>query len=108
MIHVVLTTFANAADAETAVRTLVEENLAACGTLIPGARSIYRWEGRMEAADEIVVLLKTTRATELTSRLRAIHPYETPEILTLDAAAASEAYARWVESACATSPGKAS
>jgi periplasmic divalent cation tolerance protein len=108
MIQVVLTTFANANDAETAVRTLVDENLAACGTLIPGARSIYRWEGRVEDAGEIVVLLKTSRAADLTSRLGAIHPYETPEILTFDSAAAPGAYARWVESACTTSAGKAS
>jgi len=67
----VLTTFANAEDAAKAVRTLVEERLAACGTILPGARSIYQWEGNIEDTTEAVVFLKTSeeRSARLEERL---------------------------------------
>jgi periplasmic divalent cation tolerance protein len=98
MIHVVLTTFANAEDAAKAVRTLVDEQIIACGTILPGARSIYRWKDAIEDTGESVVLLKTSaeRFPALEERLRAIHPYETPEIIALDPTAVSKDYADWV------------
>ena len=98
MIHVVLTTFANADDAAKAVRTLVDEQIIACGTILPGARSIYRWKDAIEDTEESVVLLKTSaeRFPALEERLRAIHPYETPEIIALDPTAVSKDYADWV------------
>lgn len=98
MIRLVLTTFANAEDAAKAVRTLVDERFVACGTILPGARSIYRWKDAIEDSGETVVLLKTSLETfpALEERLRAIHPYETPEIIALDSAAASKDYADWV------------
>jgi len=98
MIRLVLTTFANAEDAAKAVRTLVEAHVAACGTILPGARSIYRWKDAVEDSGESVVLLKTSaeRFPELEERLRSIHPYETPEIIALDPAAVSNDYADWV------------
>lgn len=98
MIRVVLTTFANAEDAAKAVRILVEEQIIACGTILPGARSIYRWKAAIEDSEEAVVLLKTSaeRFPALEERLRAIHPYETPEVIALDPAAISKDYADWV------------
>ena len=98
MIRLVFTTFANAEDAARAVRTLVEEKVAACGTILPGARSIYRWKDAIEDTGESLVLLKTSveRFPDLEMRLRAIHPYETPEIVALDPAAVSSDYADWV------------
>ncbi len=96
MIHLVLTTFANAEDAARVVRQLVEEKLAACGTLFPGARSIYAWQGKIEDTPEVSVMLKTARYPELEARLRELHPYETPEIIALDPAAVSCEYAAWV------------
>ena len=98
MIRLVLTTFANSEDAAKAVRTLVEEKVAACGTILPGARSIYRWKEAIEDTGESLVLLKTSveRFPDLEKRLRAIHPYETPEIVALDPAAVSYEYADWV------------
>ena len=98
MIRVVLTTFANAEDAAKAVRILVDEQIIACGTILPGARSIYRWKAAIEDSEEAVVLLKTSaeRFPVLEERLRAIHPYETPEIVALDPAAVSKDYAEWV------------
>jgi periplasmic divalent cation tolerance protein len=98
MIRLVLTTFANAEDAAKAVRTLVEANLAACGTILPDARSIYRWKDTIDDCGESVVLLKTSaeRLPDLEEKLRSIHPYEIPEIIALDPAAVSKDYADWV------------
>lgn len=102
MIRLVLTTFANAEDAARVVRALVEENLAACGTILPDARSIYRWEGKIEDTAETSVVLKTSveRYPELETKLRTLHPYETPEIIALDPAAVSGDYASWVMKTC--------
>ena len=98
MIRLVFTTFANAEDAARAVRTLVEEKVAACGTILPGARSIYRWKDAIEDSGEFLVLIKTSaeRFPDLEGKLRSIHPYETPEIVALDPAAVSSDYADWV------------
>ena len=98
MIRLVLTTFANAEDAAKAVRILIDEQIIACGTILPGARSIYRWKDTIEDTQESVVLLKTSaeRFPALEQRLRAIHPYETREIVALDPAAVSNDYAEWV------------
>ena len=106
--HVVVTTFADEDSATAAVHLLVRERLAACGTLIGGARSIYRWKDAVEEANEVVVLLKTTRADELAARLKELHPYETPEIATFEASNVSKDYADWLREACTTSPGSAS
>jgi periplasmic divalent cation tolerance protein len=98
MIRLVLTTFANAEDAAKAVRTLVEERFAACGTVLPAARSIYRWKDAIEDSAESLVLIKTSaeRYPDLERKLHSIHPYETPEIVALDPAAVSSDYADWV------------
>ena len=65
--------------------TLVEERLAACATLIPAVRSIYRWQGKVETATETLLLLKTgvEQLPALEARLRALHSYQTPEFLVL-------------------------
>ena len=80
------------------VRRLVEERLMACGHLLPSGTSIYRWEGRIEEAPEVQVLCKTAaaRVEELVARIRALHPYDLPEILTLPVEGGLEAYRAWV------------
>ncbi len=97
-ISLVLTTFADEASAAKVVRQLVEERLAACGTILPKSRSIYRWKEQIEDAQETVVLFKTTSnmSTELQTRLLSLHPYETPEILMWEPSGTSSAYAAWV------------
>jgi len=79
------------------VRTLVEERLAACVNVLAPMTSTYRWQGKIEVETERQVVMKTTRArlVGLEERLRALHPYELPEFVVIDASA-SEAYARWV------------
>ena len=98
MIQLVLTTFGNAEDAAQVVRKLVEERHAACGTILPKARSIYTWDGKIEDAEEAFVILKTTagNAPALQERLKMLHPYETPEIITLEPKAVSGEYGRWI------------
>lgn len=101
-IRLILTTFSSVDDAATVIRTLVEERLAACGTMIPRARSIYFWEGKIEDGEEVWVMLKTPeeKIKELETRLDELHPYETPEIIVLDPAAVSDDYAAWVMKTC--------
>lgn len=102
MIRLVISTFADSEQAASVVRTLVEERLAACGTILPGARSIYRWQGVIEDAGEVMVFLKTTadRLSALQERLLALHPYETPEVIVIDPSAVSPAYAEWLARQC--------
>lgn len=93
-------------DRETAIavaRTLVDERLAACVNLLPDTLSIYRWEGEVEQAEEVLAVIKTTEARlpTLMARLRALHPYDCPELIALDAVAGLPAYLDWVQASCA-------
>ena len=97
-IRLLLTTFSDEAAAATVVRSLLDEHLIACGTLIPGARSIYRWKGAVEESTEIAVLLKTSSeaASRCMVRLAELHPYEVPEIIEVETGAISGPYAAWI------------
>jgi periplasmic divalent cation tolerance protein len=79
-------------------RTLVEERLAACGNVLPGVRSIYRWEGKVEDDAEVLLLLKTTRERfpALRDRVLALHPYRVPEVIALPVETGSDGYLAWV------------
>jgi len=98
-IRLVLTTTANPEEAARLGRTLVEERLAACATLIPGAQSIYRWQGEVETATETLLLIKTgsEQLAALEARLHELHSYQTPEFLVLKVDAASQPYLDWLE-----------
>jgi len=95
---VVLVTFPDAETARRIVTTLVEERLVACGNLIPTVESIYRWQGTVETANEVLVLLKTgvDRYLALETRLKELHPYEVPECLALSVAKSSQPYLHWL------------
>lgn len=77
---------------------LVAERLAACVSLLPGVASVYRWEGRVEHADEVQLLVKTTRdcLPALQARIVALHPHELPEVIAVEAAGGLPAYLDWV------------
>lgn len=96
--RIVLTTVANPEEATRLGRTLVEERLAACATLIPAAQSIYRWEGQVETASETLLLLKTApqQLEALEARLHSLHSYQTPEFLVLRVESGSPAYLDWL------------
>lgn len=82
-------------------RALVEEGLAACVNVLPGARSIFRWEHRVVEEDEAVAIVKSVAplVPAIARRVREIHPYELPEVLALRTSGGSEAYADWVRDA---------
>lgn len=79
-------------------RSLVEARLAACGNVLPGVRSIYRWEGKVQDDAEALLVLKTTRDRfeALRDEVLQRHPYEVPEIVALSVDAGSERYLAWV------------
>jgi periplasmic divalent cation tolerance protein len=92
--------FADSEEAELIGRTVVEEHLAACINIIPGVRSIYRWRGVVQTADEVVGILKTSTvmADVLIARIATLHSYEVPCIVTWPIDKSLAAYAEWVES----------
>jgi periplasmic divalent cation tolerance protein len=94
---VVLTTLGADADAATFARALVEQRLAACVNILPPMVSIYWWKGSTAADREQQLVIKTAadRLPALQAWLLAHHPYETPELLVLQAEA-SDAYFRWL------------
>lgn len=97
--RIVLTTAADAEEAGRLGRTLVEERLAACVTLVAAVQSIYQWEGQIESANEYLLLLKTTqdKLAPLEARLHELHSYKTPEFLVLPVEAGSHAYLDWLQ-----------
>jgi periplasmic divalent cation tolerance protein len=97
--RIVLTTAANAEEAALLGRTLVEERLAACATLIPSVQSIYRWKGEVESATETLLVLKTgfDQLTALEARLHELHSYQTPEFLVLTVESGSQNYLEWLQ-----------
>lgn len=95
---VVLMTHPDEGAAAALVTTLVQERLVACGNILPGVESIYRWRGALERARECLVVLKTTAAEvgRVIERIPALHPYEVPEILALPVVAGHAGYLDWV------------
>jgi periplasmic divalent cation tolerance protein len=96
---VVLTTLATDGDARALVNALVADRLIACGTLLPGARSIYRWKGNVTEEGEVVVLLKTdaSKWEALSAAVRERHPYDVPELLALPVARGLDRYLSWLQ-----------
>jgi periplasmic divalent cation tolerance protein len=96
--RIVMTTVAGTEDAERLGRTLVEERLAACVTLIPSASSIYRWQGQIETSTETLLFLKTEsdRLDALEARLLELHSYQVPEFLVLPVESGSHPYLTWL------------
>jgi periplasmic divalent cation tolerance protein len=97
---VVLCTFPDVEQARGIAVVLVERRLAACVNLLPGVESIYRWEGKVERAGEVLAVIKTTRYPELEAALKELHPYEVPEILALPVAAGLAGYLKWLGESC--------
>ena len=91
-------TAANAEEAERIASMLVDARLAACVQILPAIKSVYRWKGETVREDEVLLSAKTTREKfdELDRAVRAIHSYETPEIIALPMILASELYLRWL------------
>ncbi len=95
---VVLTTVASDDEAVRLVRALLERRLIACGTLVPGARSLYRWQGKIADEHEVLILLKTrsARLETLQAAFGELHPYKVPELLALPVSAGLAKYLEWI------------
>ena len=97
----VLVTAGSPEEAERIARALVEERLVACANVVGPIRSIYRWQGAVEEADEHLLVLKARAAdvAALEARVRALHPYDVPEVLALPVTAGSAPYLAWLADA---------
>ncbi|MGB8028858.1 MAG: divalent-cation tolerance protein CutA [Terracidiphilus sp.] len=96
--RIVMTTVVSPEEATRLGRTLVEERLAACATLLPPVHSVYRWQGKIESSAETLLLLKTAidQLPALEVRLQELHSYQTPEFLVLEIEAGSHSYLKWL------------
>jgi periplasmic divalent cation tolerance protein len=97
---IVYSTFASEEDAARVTRVLVEERLIGCANLVPGVRSIYRWQGSVVDEREVLAIMKTRKQdwTVLLSRLHELHPYDTPECIAVRMAAGAPRYLQWLDS----------
>ena len=98
-IKIVFITLPDEATAESISEILIEERLAACINIIRGIHSIYRWEGKIEKATEVLILAKTTEECypKLEQRVLALHPYSVPEIIAVNTTAGFEKYCSWIQ-----------
>lgn len=98
--RLIYTTWPNAEAAANAARTIVEERLAACANIMPGALSVHWWEGQVDVEPEAVVIFKTmaSKAGALRARIIALHAYDLPAIvgLTVDPEASHKPYLDWI------------
>jgi periplasmic divalent cation tolerance protein len=97
--RVVLTTVSSAEEAKRIAHALVEERLAACVNIAGGTESIYRWEGEVENAQEILLLIKTRveKIEALEAAVRRLHSYDVPEFVILKVDGGSPAYLKWMD-----------
>ena len=96
--------FVTAPDEKTAAgiaRTIVEERLAACANIVKDIRSIYRWQGKVEDEPEVLMIAKTRKGLfeALENRVRDMHPYEVPEIISAEVTQGSKPYLEWLSDA---------
>lgn len=94
----VLSTFPDADTARRVAREMVELRLAACGNVLPQIHSVYRWQGKTESADEALAIfkLRVSRYAEFETKLRSLHPYDVPEIISCQVDRGLPEYLRWV------------
>ena len=95
-------TFPDADTARRVAHEIVSLQLAACGNVIPQIHSVYRWEGKIETADEALAIFKlpAARYSEFEAKLRSLHPYDVPEIISCRIDQGLPEYLRWVIESC--------
>ncbi len=104
---IAVTTLGSVEEAKALVRRLVDSRVIACGTILEGAVSIYRWEGKVVESTEAVVLLKTQRQRwgDLLEAVERDHPYDVPELLQLPVEAGLDRYLEWVKAETSVAEG---
>ncbi len=103
----IITSTPDRAVAEKIAHALVERKLAACINILAGCTSIYRWQGKIETASEVPVLIKTRADLydEVEAAIKSLHPYELPEIIGVSVGRGSSDYLDWVNAATVTEIG---
>jgi periplasmic divalent cation tolerance protein len=103
---VVLCACASSEEAQRVARALVEKRLAACVNVMPGVRSVYRWQDAIEDEEEVLLFIKTSRALmeELRGEIERLHSYEVPEVIALQVVDGSERYLAWMNRELAHKP----
>lgn len=95
---IVLTATGTRDSAEKIAHALVERRLAVCVNIVPGVQSIYRWQGKIEHAQECLLLIKTRAKlfAQVQATIKELHPYELPECVMVEMTQGSEGYLRWI------------
>lgn len=95
---IVLTTTGSQAEAEKIAHALVDRRLAACVNIVPKVQSVYRWEGKVETAEEYLLLIKTRQACEagVCAAIRELHFYQLPECISITVEGGSKEYLQWL------------
>lgn len=95
----IYTTFETVEDAKKVGRILVESRLAACVNIIPSMTSLYEWQGELQEADEVVMIIKTRKGCQplALQRTKDLHPYDTPALLAIDPLEVDKDFAAWIE-----------
>jgi periplasmic divalent cation tolerance protein len=94
----ILTTAGSEAEARKIAEGLVERRLAACVNIVPRIQSVYRWEGKLEEAEEFLLLIKTSKPREeqVRAAITELHSYELPECIAISIASGSAEYLKWI------------
>ena len=95
----VLTTAGSEQEARKIATELVERRLAACANILPRIQSLYRWEGKVESAEEFLLIIKSTKArsADVQAAIRELHSYDLPECIVLSIEDGSAEYLKWIE-----------
>ncbi len=104
MHHIIFCTCPDRETAETIARRLIESQLAACINILSSVTSVYLWQGEIETAQEYLLLIKSSadRYPDLENRIKALHPYELPEIVAVPIDRGHPDYLKWIDSCLAT------
>ena len=102
----IFTNLPDQASAESLAEHLVGRHLAACVSILPAAQSVYRWQGKIERATEVPLLIKASASSypALETAIRERHPYELPEIIAVPVSRGLPAYLDWVAAECGAPP----
>jgi len=99
---VVLITAKDKKEAQRIARGLLEAKLIACANILPGVQSLFWWQGKIDSAKEVMLILKTKKILfkKIVTKVKSLHSYQTPEIIALDVGDGSRDYLKWIDSSC--------
>lgn len=99
MFIIILVTTKDVSEAEKIGRALVDQKLVACANILPGVKSFFWWEGRVDTSDEALLILKTKKSLfkKVEKAVKSLHSYATPEVIALPIGQGSKEYLKWIE-----------